>query len=148
MKPIWEKLQYLSTMTMPEYAGNTGYHGTLVLFRLGDLYRGTDDMGKLAFISSLSYTMMDSTPWELDFSSEGGADRIGELPMGVSVQIGLTILDDVQPALASKVYDWTFDTTTELQATIKEAAIEAQNEQEALDDFYDYTGPDPNANVA
>ena len=29
MKPTWRKLQYLSTMTMPQYGGDAGYQGTL-----------------------------------------------------------------------------------------------------------------------
>jgi len=101
MKPIWTKLNYLSTMTMPEYGGDAGYQGTLVRFRLGSLYNG-----KLAFIESLSYNMSDETPWEI--SMLGSKEPIGELPMGVDVSIGLKILGDNRPELAQKVYDWNF----------------------------------------
>ena len=95
---MWKKLQYLSTMTMPEYGGDAGYQGTLVTFRLGDLYNK-----KLAFIESLSYSMSDETPWDINMS--GG---LGELPMGVDISIGLKILGNVRPQLASTVYDWNF----------------------------------------
>ena len=122
MKPIWEKLQYLSTMTMPQYKDNKGYHGTLVQFRLGDLYNN-----KLCFISSLSYTMMDETPWEINDLAHT-TDKIGELPMGVGVQIGLTILDDVQPEINSKVYDWNFDTAHE--------AAQIEEEKRIADEAY------------
>jgi hypothetical protein len=105
MKPIWRKLQYLSTMTMPQYGGDAGYQGTLVKFRLGNLY-GTETKGKLGFIESLSYSMSDETPWEI--SMFGSNERIGELPMGIDVSIGLKILGDVRPAEGQKVYDWDF----------------------------------------
>ena len=101
MKPIWTKLQYLSTMTMPQYGGENGYQGTLVRFRLGSLYNN-----KLAFIESLSYNMSDETPWEI--SMLGSNEPIGELPMGIDVTIGLKILGDVRPQLAQTVYDWNF----------------------------------------
>ena len=99
MKPMWKKLQYLSTMTMPQYGGAAGYQGTLVTFRLGSLYNG-----KLAFIESLSYTMSDETPWEI--SMLDSENPLGELPMGVDISIGLKILGSNRPQLASAVYDW------------------------------------------
>jgi hypothetical protein len=101
MKPIWKKLQYLSTMTMPSYKGGAGYQGTLVNFRLGNLYND-----KLAFIENLSYTMSDEIPWEI--SMLGSEEFIGELPMGIDVSIGLKILGGVRPELGKKVYDWGF----------------------------------------
>jgi len=100
MKPIWTKLQYLSTMTMPQYGEAAGYQGTLVTFRLGSLYNG-----KLAFIESLSYSMSDETPWEI--SMLGSNEPIGELPMGIDVTIGLKILGDVLPQLGTTgIYSW------------------------------------------
>ena len=103
MKPIWTKLQYLSTMTMPQYGEANGYQGTLVRFRLGSLYNG-----KLAFIESLSYNMSDETPWEI--SMLGSNEPIGELPMGIDVSIGLKILGDVRPQLGTTgIYSWGTD---------------------------------------
>ena len=100
MKPMWKKLQYLSTMTMPQYGGGDGYQGTLITFRLGSLYNG-----KLAFIESLSYTMSDETPWEI--SMLASENPLGELPMGVDISIGLKILGGVRPAEGvTGIYDW------------------------------------------
>ena len=99
MKPMWKKLQYLSTMTMPQYGGDAGYQGTLVTFRLGSLYNK-----KLAFIENLTYNMSDETPWEI--SMLASENPLGELPMGVDITIGLKILGSNRPQLASTVYDW------------------------------------------
>ena len=100
MKPIWNKLQRLSTYTMPTYDNSgLGYKGNLIKFRLGSLWNN-----KLAFIESLSYTMIDDMSWEI--SMLGGNEPIGELPKGVDIQIGLKILDDKIPQLNQKVYDF------------------------------------------
>ena len=98
MKPIWQKLQRLATMTMPQYGGSNGYKGTLVRFRLGQLY-----FGKLAFIDSLSYTISDEASWEI--SPLGTTDSIGELPKVIDVSIGFTILDDITPRYGAQIYD-------------------------------------------
>jgi len=101
MKPLWNKLQRLSTMTMPKYSGKNGYEGILVRFRLGSLY-----YNKLAFIESLTYTISDELPWEI--SMLGSNEPIGEIPMGADVAIGFKILDDRRPQYRQKVYDWNF----------------------------------------
>jgi hypothetical protein len=101
MKPIWNKINYLATMTMPKYAGDPGYEGTLVNFTLGDLYNK-----KLAFIESLNYTMPDELPWDVDMDN-----NLGVLPTGIDVNISFKILDDVRPEIGQKVYDPNFITT-------------------------------------
>jgi hypothetical protein len=86
-------------MTMPTYGGSTGYTGNLIEFRLGSLF----DKRK-AFIESLSYSMSDETPWDIDINKD-----LGELPMGIDIQIGLKILGPKPYAGKSmKVYDTDF----------------------------------------
>lgn len=90
LKPLYTKLERLSSMTMPTY-GTKGYTGTLVTFTLGNLWKD-----KLSFIESLSYTFSDEVPWDI----EAGAS------MGIDVAIGMKILDDAIPQYAmSNVYD-------------------------------------------
>jgi len=95
MTPMYKKLQYLATMTMPVYGGG-GYHGVLVTFKLGDLFDG-----KLAFIESLTYTQSDETPWDINLDG-----NLGELPMGMDIAIGFKILDGTRPQRGAKIYDW------------------------------------------
>ena len=90
LKPLYTKLERLSSMTMPTY-GTNGYTGTLVTFTLGNLWKN-----KLSFIESLSYTFSDEVPWDVD----------EEASMGIDVAIGMKILDDAIPQYAmSNVYD-------------------------------------------
>jgi hypothetical protein len=95
MKPMYKKLQYLATMTMPVYGGG-GYHGVLVTFRLGDLFNK-----KLAFIESLTYTQSDETPWDINLDK-----KLGQLPMGMDIAIGFKILDGTRPERGAGIYDW------------------------------------------
>ena len=91
LKPLYSKLQRLSTMTMPNYGdGTKGYEGILLDFTLGKLW-----VKHLSFIDSLSYTFSDDVPWDID---EGAS-------MGIDVAIGLKLLSNVIPEYNSKVYD-------------------------------------------
>jgi hypothetical protein len=104
MKPIWQKLQYLSTMTMPSYYDDgKGYSGNLIKFRLGNLF-----IGKLAFFNSFTYTMSTDMPWEISPKGMESGYDIGELPRSIDVAVGLKILDDVTYKLGAKVYDHGF----------------------------------------
>ncbi len=91
LKPLYSKLQRLSTMTMPNYgSGTKGYEGILLDFTLGNLW-----VKQLSLIDSLSYSFSDETPWDID----AGAS------MGIDVAIGLKLLGNITPTYESKVYD-------------------------------------------
>ena len=96
MKPMYEKLEALSTFTMPEYHTNRGYQGMLMKFTLGDLYKN-----KLSFIDSLTYTFSDDAPWDINLD----ASDLGVRPMGIDVAIGFKVLDTKRPQYLGEVYD-------------------------------------------
>ena len=98
MKPIYNKLAKLAKMTMPAYGTSAGYTGNLIEFRLGSLFNE-----RQAFIESLSYSMSDETPWDINRDL-----KLGELPMGVDVSIGLKILGEKPSSIMKKVYDTVF----------------------------------------
>jgi len=98
MMPIYNKLAQLAKMTMPTYFGKPGYSGQIIEFRLGSLFNK-----RQAFIESLSYSMSDETPWDLALDN-----KVGELPMGVDVTIGLKILGETPSYTMKKVYDTIF----------------------------------------
>jgi len=87
----------LASMTMPTYGDSAGYQGSIIKFRLGNLY-----VDELAYIDSLSYSMSDEAPW--DISLKGSDNFIGELPMGIDVSITLKILGKEQPKYGMSVY--------------------------------------------
>ena len=83
---------------MPAYGTSAGYTGNLIEFRLGSLFNE-----RQAFIESLSYSMSDETPWDINRDL-----KLGELPMGVDVSIGLKILGEKPSSIMKKVYDTVF----------------------------------------
>lgn len=87
MKNMWKKLSELSKLTMPTYEGSA-YSGHICYFRLGQLW-GNGNAGVPSLITSLTYTIPDDLPWEINHDG-----NLAELPMGVDVNIGLTILPD------------------------------------------------------
>lgn len=60
-KKAWEKLNFLSGLVYPaDYYDNSAIKAPFILFTLGDMYQK-----KGGFIESLSYTIDDSTPWQV-----------------------------------------------------------------------------------
>ena len=86
MKNIWKKLSELSKLTMPTYG--SAYSGHICYFRLGQIW-GNGIKGVPSLITSLTYTIPDDLPWDINHDG-----NLSELPMGVDVNIGLTILPD------------------------------------------------------
>ena len=101
MKPMWQKLQRLSTFTMPVYGDSEGYRGSIVYFRLGNLYGG-GQVGVPSLITSLTYTMSDEASW--DISVLGSKNPIGEIPKVIDISIGLTLLPQQLHQKGSKIY--------------------------------------------
>ena len=87
MYTMFEKLSHLSRLTMPTYSGGT-YSGHICYFRLGDLW-GAGKKGVPSLITSLSYTIPDELPWDINHNND-----FYEIPMGIDVSIGLTILPE------------------------------------------------------
>ena len=82
---MWLKIQELAKLTLPDYSGGP-YSGQLVFFRLGDLW-GQGSSGIPSIITALTYTYNDDHPWDINYDGQ-----LGELPMGVDVNISLTLL--------------------------------------------------------
>src|SRR6056300_315081 len=87
MKNMWKKLSELSKLTMPTYEGSA-YSGHICYFRLGQLW-GNGTKGVPSLITSLTYTIPDDLPWDINHDG-----KLSELPLGVDVNIGLTILPE------------------------------------------------------
>jgi hypothetical protein len=74
--------------------------GPLIKFTLGNWFINTP-----AFIKSLTYTVDNETPWEINLSDSGvyrdaTGLNVGELPMIVSVQVSMQIFGEVRPETA------------------------------------------------
>jgi len=98
---MWDQLERLAKTTVPKYQSDAKMKGPLIKFTLGNWFINTP-----AFIKSLSYTVDNETPWEINLSDTGiykGSNKennVGELPMIVSVQVSMQIFGEVRPETA------------------------------------------------
>lgn len=111
MIPLWRKLNYLSTYTMPnlQFAKTTKgkVSGPFMRLTVGDMYNRVP-----GFISALSYTVADESSW--DIAEVDGK----QLPMVVEVAMSYTIVSDYRPQLNGRAFgiyegndDWLSDAT-------------------------------------
>ena len=78
----WKKLNFLTSLTYPQSYSTAGYiTPPFVKLTLGDMYKS-----KEAFIDSLSYTIDDNSPWEIE-------TKDGKLPLIVDVSIGFKFVE-------------------------------------------------------
>ena len=101
MIPMWRKLNYLASYTMPDYNAAGGKpSGPFMRITIGDLYYKCP-----GYITSLSYTFPDEGSWDIaaDFDANDNPDP-KQLPMSVDVSVGYTIINDFRPQLMGRVY--------------------------------------------
>ena len=85
----WKKINKLASMCYPQYSsgvdGQNRMQGPIIRLHLGSIYKGMP-----GFISTLTFTVNDNTPWDT-------VDR--ELPHGIEVNMGYTIIGHVLPEM-------------------------------------------------
>jgi len=79
--PMYKKLNYLASTLAPSYNGAGFMRGNLVRLTIGGyLYE------QPGFITSLTYTVPQESPWEIAINEEGGSDAsVQELPHVIKV---------------------------------------------------------------
>lgn len=104
MIPIWRKLNYLATYTMPDYVGSGAEQkmsGPFMRLTLGDLYKNAP-----GFIDSLSYTVSDESTWDIaDDYDEFDNPEAKQLPKVVEVSITYKMIGNYLPRKLGAVYD-------------------------------------------
>jgi hypothetical protein len=98
MIPMWRKLNYLASYTMPDFNGGSRPSGPFMRLTLGDLFYQTP-----GFIESLSYSFPEDATWDIAADQDTNPDA-KQLPMVVDVSIGFTVVGDYRPQLYGRVY--------------------------------------------
>jgi len=122
MKPMWRKLNYLATYTMPDYGDNNRMVGPFMRITLGNLFQNTP-----GFIESLSVAIPDEATWEIN---QGDTDKdMLRLPMMAEVNITFKVLADYRPQKLGRAYslspfgkaskdktdsNWLYDSTNDI----------------------------------
>jgi hypothetical protein len=92
--PMWRKLNYLATCTMPLYSGGGRPQGPITRLTIGDMY---SDMP--GYISSLTIGVNEEATW--DISSEGNGKQ---LPTIVDVSVTFDVIHDYRPQKGGRAY--------------------------------------------
>lgn len=97
MEPMWQKLNYLYSNTMPDYSNNI-MRAPYIKLTLGDyIFR------QPGIIKSLTYSIDDNSPWEVNL--ENG--DLYELPHVLNVQMTFAPIHDFLPAKFPQTYNGT-----------------------------------------
>jgi hypothetical protein len=106
LTPMYTKLNYLASTLTPQYSENGYMRGPLVQLTVGGyLYE------QVGFITQLSYTIDENTPWEIGITNKGIKDfkyntKVKELPHYIKVSsFQFTPIHNFNPS----VQDLTFD---------------------------------------
>ena len=88
---IWQKIQYLTGMAFPANYSDGFMVPPFIQLTLGKLY--VDQPG---YIESISYTMDEQTSWDID--------REVQVPMGIDISIGFSVIEKTQVRTGSEFY--------------------------------------------
>jgi hypothetical protein len=89
LKPMWQKLNYLYSNTMPDYSSNNVMRAPYMKLTLGDyMYR------QPGVIKNLTYTIGNDSPWEIAIDD---SDELYELPHVMTIQMTFAPIHDFVP---------------------------------------------------
>ena len=100
MIPMWRKLNYLSTYTMPNYGRDNSQRasGPFMRITIGDMFNATP-----GFIESLSYSIPEDATWDIAEDKKENPDA-KQLPMMVEASVTFKIIADYRPRLLGRSY--------------------------------------------
>ena len=102
LTPMYKKLNYLASILAPSYNKNGFMRGNMVKLTLGGyLYE------QPGFITSLSYTIPDTSTWEIGIDGKGGSDHsVKELPHMIKVSgFNFTPIHTFLPEIVDNISD-------------------------------------------
>jgi hypothetical protein len=110
-KKNWEKIDFFSSLVYPQNTQNTNYiTPPLLRMTMGNMYKS-----KVGFIESLSYTIDDTTPWEIGLGATKTGNRITnldpssdlkdyKLPTIINVTISYQFVETSSDIVGKKLY--------------------------------------------
>ena len=101
MIPMWRKLNYLASYTMPNLIDSKNTFGKasgpMMRITIGDLFNATP-----GFLESLSYTIPDDATWDIAEDTDNPDAK--QLPMMVEASVTFKIISDYRPQLMGRAY--------------------------------------------
>ena len=98
LKPMWQKLNYLYSNTMPDYSNNV-MRAPYMRLTLGDyMFR------QPGIIKNLTYTIGNDSPWEIALDEPEVGSSLYELPHVMTIQMTYAPIHDFLPRKFPSVY--------------------------------------------
>jgi hypothetical protein len=101
LRRMYSKLNYLASVNAPDYNRTSGFmRGNLVRLTIGDWFNDVPGI-----IKSLTFTVQENYPWDIDRDNNGKIlGTGGRLPHLVDVQVSFTPIHDFLPEKVSSDY--------------------------------------------
>lgn len=97
-KAAWQRLNFLTSLVYPQSYTAVTFAPPFIKFTLGDMFRN-----KEAFIESLTYTIDDTTPWEIGMD-ETIDTTYWKLPKVISVDVTLKLVENKFTTYQKRLY--------------------------------------------
>ena len=98
LRPMWQKLNYLYSNTMPDYSNNV-MRAPYMRLTLGDyMFR------QPGIIKNLTYTIGNDSPWEIALDEPEVGSSLYELPHVMTIQMTYAPIHDFLPRKFPSVY--------------------------------------------
>lgn len=97
-KAAWQRLNFLTSLVYPQSYTAVTFAPPFIKFTLGDMFRN-----KEAFIESLTYTIEDTTPWEIGLD-ETMDTKYWKLPKVISVDVTLKLVENKFSTYQKRLY--------------------------------------------
>ena len=97
-KAAWQRLNFLTSLVYPQAYTAVTFAPPFIKFTLGDMFRN-----KEAFIESLTYTIEDTTPWEIGLD-ETMDTKYWKLPKVISVDVTLKLVENKFSTYQKRLY--------------------------------------------
>jgi len=98
LRPMWQKLNYLYSNTMPDYRNNV-MRAPYMKLTLGDyMFR------QPGIIKNLTYTIGNDSPWEIAIDEPESGNSLYELPHVMTIQMTFAPIHDFLPRKFPSVY--------------------------------------------
>jgi len=92
LKPMWQKLNYLYSNTMPDYSSDGVMRGPYMKLTLGDyMFR------QPGIIKNMTYTINNDSPWEIAIDEPESGGNLYELPHVMTIQMTFAPIHDFVP---------------------------------------------------
>jgi hypothetical protein len=104
--PMWRKLNYLASYTMPIYSGGGRPSGVLCRMTIGDMFKNTP-----GFFTGMTISVNDEATWDLADDIDIDSNKFSrvnkgakQLPNLIDVDVQFRILHDWRPQKGGRVY--------------------------------------------